>query len=147
MILTAPSSVTSSGLPRLSLRFTSSAPSVQVYTAVGLDSNGPARKAIHGGPTEINATAETAEKARSDGQGYPKDGIVFLEFHHPVGTVTHTAKQGLEGETELGRWLQERAQKLGVEKDGDRRWEYDTVLKKGQVYENRTEVEVLELSF
>ncbi|GAA5881954.1 hypothetical protein JCM3774_002087 [Rhodotorula dairenensis] len=150
-ILTAPisKSSSSSGHPRrLQLRFTSSAPSVQMYTAPGWDTNGPARKPAHGGPQpdELNPVADAAEKAHSAGLGYAKDGMVFLEFQHPVGAVLHTA--GSDQETELGGWLRERAERRELdlgEGKGGKSWEVDTLLRDGQVYENWTEIEVVEV--
>lgn len=157
-ILTAPlsKSTSSTGHPRrLQLRFTSSAPSVQMYTAPGWDTHGPARKAAHGGPhrDELESAqpgVDKAEKAKSNGLGYAKDGMVFLEFQHPVGAAVHAAGAHLgEGdETELGRWMRERAQQRGLdlgEGKGGKSWEADTILREGQVYENWTEVEVVEV--
>ncbi|GAA5896983.1 hypothetical protein JCM6882_007322 [Rhodosporidiobolus microsporus] len=146
----APSSSTAYSGPVYSLRFASNQPSVQVYTAPSLDGSGPARKAAHGGPSydaesavpqgESDRAAENAKQKR----GYGKDGAVFLEFHAPVGTVTK-AKSAVGGEqTELGQWMEEWAEGRKAREEG-RTWEVDTVLKKGEVYENWTEVEVVVL--
>lgn len=126
-----------------------------MYTAPGWDTNGPARKAAHGGPSaeqvaETYKSADRAEKAKSAGLGYAGDGMVFLEFQHPVGAVTHTVGDHLkEGETtELGRWLKDRAEQRQLdlsEGKGGKSWEVNTLLRDGQVYENWTEIEVVEV--
>ncbi|BGP45283.1 hypothetical protein JCM10450v2_001101 [Rhodotorula kratochvilovae] len=138
-ILTSPSGA-------LSLRFTSNQPSAQVYTAPSLDGSGPARKETHGGRSGGEGTA--AERAKSAGEGYGKDGAVFLEFQAPVGAAVHCAG-AVEGEEKaMKTWMRERAEGLGVdlgEGKGGRSWEADTLLRRGQVYENWTEVEVVRL--
>ncbi|GAA5863427.1 hypothetical protein JCM1840_007523 [Sporobolomyces johnsonii] len=125
-----PSSRTSDGDPSLSLHFRSSLPSAQIYTAPSLDGTGPARKAVH-----MQSPADEEGK-----QGYGAHGAVFLEFQQPVGTVMHTAVKGTEqGASELGRWLDERATKLGRD---ERTWERDSVLRRGQVWESWVEMDV-----
>ncbi|GAA5918246.1 hypothetical protein JCM1841_005330 [Sporobolomyces salmonicolor] len=131
IVLSSPSSGTSDD-PSLSLHFRSSLPSAQIYTAPSLDGTGPARKAVH----------RQAPDAGSDEgkQGYDANGAIFLEFQQPVGTVMHTAVKGAEqGASELGRWLDERATKLGRE---ERTWERDSVLRRGEVWESWVEVDV-----
>lgn len=155
-ILTSPSS-------HLSLRFTSNQSSVQVYTAPSLDGTGPARKVAHGGPErgkgeEGEGRARAAkDRAKTEGEGYGKDGLVFLEFQAPVGAVVHAAgapkeekEEGHEGgeRNELARWMRERAEKVGAdlgEGKGGRSWEADGLLRRGQTYENWVEVEVVRL--
>ncbi|GAA6030114.1 hypothetical protein JCM8097_009268 [Rhodosporidiobolus ruineniae] len=135
-ILTSP---TSAAHP-YQLRFTSNQPSVQVYTAAGLDGSGPARKEAHGGPSE--AAAKEGQPGAVEGRGYGKHGAVFLEFHAPVGAVVHAASASGKEETPLGAWLAERAEVRKADEEG-RGWERDTVLRRGQVYENWVECEVL----
>ncbi|GAA5996886.1 uncharacterized protein JCM10292_006064 [Rhodotorula paludigena] len=152
-ILTGPPATTSS--PQVSLRFTSNQASVQIYTASHLDSHGPARKTAHGGPEADKAPASSAgesteQGAEAKGEGYDREGMVFLEFQAPVGAVLHCAREGTQqGDSELGRWMETRAKDerkvdVGEGKDG-RSWEMDTVLRRGQIYENWTEVEIIEL--
>ncbi|GAA6047900.1 hypothetical protein JCM3770_006415 [Rhodotorula araucariae] len=149
---TSPQAILTSPTSALSLRFTSNQASVQVYTASALDGRGPARKPAHGGPVAGPAREGTAsERATSDGDGYGRDGIVFLEFQAPVGAAVHCAGDsdgdGVEA-SEMGRWMRERAEGFGVDLDtgaSGRSWEADTLLRRGQVYENWTEVEVVRL--
>lgn len=104
---------------------------MQFYTAAHMDGSGPARKTLHVGEGEDG-----------DGkQGYDGHGAVFLEFQHPVGTVVHS-KEGPEGEKELGKWVREWAEERKAREEG-RAWEETTLLRKGEVYENWVEVEVV----
>jgi len=151
---TTPQAILTSPSSHLSLRFTSNQSSVQVYTAPGLDGTGPVRKVAHGGPARADAKGGAASaasgRATSKGDGYGADSLVFLEFQAPVGAVVHAAgAQAGEGERpELARWMRERAEAQGVNLDEGKKgrsWEADTLLRKGQVYENWVEVEVVRL--
>ncbi|GAA5831253.1 hypothetical protein JCM11251_007809 [Rhodosporidiobolus azoricus] len=148
-ILSSPSSNTNYTGPTYSLRFASNQPSVQVYTAPTLDGTGPPRKAAHGGPSYDSSSAPQGESDRAKEhkqkkQGYGAHSAIFLEFQHPVGTVNHAASATGGEQTELGKWVEEWAEGRKAREEG-RTWEVDTVLKKGEVYENWTEVEVVVL--
>ncbi|GAA5901762.1 uncharacterized protein JCM6883_000386 [Sporobolomyces salmoneus] len=134
LILTAPE--TSSG-PRLELSFKTSLPSVQIYSAPGLDGSGPSKKSAH-------QPKSTQSSGDEKGEGYGKDGALFIEFQQPVGTVSHTCAQDAKEGNELKEWLGERFEKMGME-EGERGWEKDTLVRKGQVWESWVEVEVREL--
>ncbi|GAA5851069.1 hypothetical protein JCM8547_009171 [Rhodosporidiobolus lusitaniae] len=146
-ILTSPSPSPSPSGRTFSLRFSSNQPSVQVYTASGLDGTGPARKALHGGPSgEEGRKGEEVPDPEDQqrNEGYEKDSVVFLEFQAPVGAFLH-AKKGEDGKgekSELGQWMDERAKVRKSDEEG-RGWERDTVLRKGQAYENWVEMEVV----
>ncbi|GAA5973744.1 hypothetical protein JCM11641_005114 [Rhodosporidiobolus odoratus] len=149
-ILTSPAAPSST--PQYQLRFTSNQPSVQVYTASSLDSTGPARKAARGS-SSTNSTLNNADvehpSAQDDegegvGVGYPKDGAIFLEFHAPVGAFLHAQRSSGKEQTSLGRFMEERAKERKALDEG-RGWEVDSVLNKGEVYENWVEVEVVVL--
>ncbi|GAA5902916.1 hypothetical protein JCM8208_006510 [Rhodotorula glutinis] len=151
---TTPQAILTSPSSHLSLRFTSNQSSVQVYTAPGLDGTGPVRKVAHGGPArdaeKDGAASAAGERATSKGDGYGADSLVFLEFQAPVGAVVHAAgaQEGDGERPELARWMRERAEAQGVNLDEGKKgrsWEADTMLRKGQVYENWVEVEVVRL--
>ncbi|BGP13245.1 hypothetical protein JCM10213_004985 [Rhodosporidiobolus nylandii] len=140
-ILTSPASSSR----QFQLRFTSNQSSVQVYTACGLDSNGPARKEAHGGPAfekSSSSAAAGSEGGKTEGEGYAKHSAVFLEFHSPVGAFVHAQSSSGKEQTPLGEWMDERAKERKAVEEG-RSWEVDTILKKGEIYENWVEAEVV----
>ncbi|GAA6000842.1 hypothetical protein JCM10207_004685 [Rhodosporidiobolus poonsookiae] len=152
VILTGPVPPSGSNTPQLSLRFTSNQPSAQVYTAPSLDGTGPARKPAHGGPALEKDKEDAAPTQSQDSpaeqaarkEGYGAHAGVFIEFQAPVGAVQHCAGAGREKGNELEKWMEERARERKAEEEG-RGWERDTVLHKGQIYENWVEVEVVAL--
>ncbi|GAA6059648.1 hypothetical protein JCM10212_004151 [Sporobolomyces blumeae] len=133
VVLTSPSGDS----PSLSLSFRTSLPSVQVYSAPGLDGTGPTRKLAH-----VHALSSA-----DPSKGYQKDGAIFLEFQQPVGTIVHTATEEVRRQgNELKTWLEERTDQLGMGDDaregGLRSWERDSLLRKGQVWESVVEMDV-----
>ncbi|GAA5936980.1 uncharacterized protein JCM15063_000117 [Sporobolomyces koalae] len=131
LVLTAPSKLEEG--PRVRLSFKSSMPSVQIYSAPGLDGTGPAKKRAH-------------SKVPLRQPGYDRDGALFIEFHQPVGTISHTCAIDAEPENPLKRWLETRCRELGIEEEtkegGDRSWERDSLLRRGQVWESWVQVEI-----
>ena len=126
VILTAPQSTSSSSQKRLQLSFTSSLPSVQIYSAPGLDGTGPLRKSAH---------QQSSEK-----KGYEANGALCIEFQQPVGTLSHTCAESAREGNQLKEWLEGRWREGGAKEE--REWEKDSLLRKGQVWESWVEVDV-----
>lgn len=123
VILTAPSS----NQKRLQLSFSSSLPSVQIYSAPGLDGSEPSVKLAH---------QHEGEKKK----GYEANGALFIEFQQPVGTLSHTCAESAREGNELQEWLERRWEEGG--KREERTWEKDSLVRKGMVWESWVEVKV-----
>lgn len=132
LVLTAPSSSSSGGGPRIELSFKSSLPSVQIYSAPGLDGSGPTLKRAH-----------QQSQSQSSKKSYGKDGALFIEFQQPVGTLSHTCAEDAKEGNELKKWLEDRNKVLGYGEE--RSWEKDSLVRRGQVWESWVEVEIKEL--
>ncbi|GAA5969364.1 hypothetical protein JCM3765_001283 [Sporobolomyces pararoseus] len=147
LVLTAPPSFSDDAGPRLEIAFKTSSPSVQIYSAPGLDGSGPARKLAHQKKTSTSTNAEDGEE-QSQKKGYEQNGALFIEFQQPVGTLSHTCAVDAKPENELKGWLEKRFDEMELGKDGqeeDKSWEKDSLLKRGQVWESWVEVEIKEL--
>lgn len=128
VILTAPSISSSSQSKRIQLSFSSSLPSVQIYSAPSLDGTGPLRKDAH-------------QNSESKKKGYEANGALFIEFQQPVGTFTYTCAEDKKDGNELESWLERRWKEEGGGDEG-RTWEKDSLLRLGQVWESWVEVDV-----
>lgn len=124
VILTAPSS---SSQKRLQLSFSSSLPSVQIYSAPGLDGSGPLVKPAH-------------QRSQEEKKGYSANGALFIEFQQPVGTLSHTCAESAREGNELEEFLRKRWEERGGEES--RSWEKDSLVRRGMVWESWVEVEV-----
>lgn len=142
LIFTSPESLSSTQGPRLQLSFRTSLPSVQIYSAPGLDGSGPGKKSAHQQHQKEEGSDEGKKK------GYDKDGALFIEFQQPVGTLSHTCAIDAKPDNELKKWLKKRVETLELEdakEGGERSWELDSLLRKGQIWESWVEVEVRKL--
>ena len=123
LVLTAPSSLPDNAAgPRLELSFKTSLPSVQIYSAPGLDGSGPTRKLAHQQQKKTLTTSTNSEDVDSEEKnekkkGYEQNGALFIEFQQPVGTISHTCAVDAKPDNELKGWLEKRFDEMELGKD------------------------------